>query len=309
MLPTNRAIIPTTKQLLYINETVVKPSQKRLECVENGKVPLVTLLIRIPQRLHRVEYAQIHIPSRNDTLQHALTRQIPAPVVRQVLPFRILSITHHAARREVAHRIVALVLVHVVLLDVLLHVLHQHALHVLGREFHAALHVSSPPLPHLAVESDSLAPRQNADERKLLLAALASNPNRIHRSKQNLIVLSLRLTPLSRTHILHWHERRRQLQLAPSLALYISSAHFHAQTVAQVPAWNVVQGCHQTSQRRQQLVANVPVHVRLQSSARRLDFRHGEGAVAQGVGAKRMRRVRADADDVANEVAGVESRN
>jgi len=84
-LSTNRPIIPTTKQLLYIDVIVVKSLQKRLEGIEDRKVPLVALLIRIAQRLHGIENAHVHILSRNDSLQHALTRQITAPIVREIL--------------------------------------------------------------------------------------------------------------------------------------------------------------------------------------------------------------------------------
>lgn len=280
-------IIPTTKQLLYINVIVIQPSQKRLQRIENGKVRLVALPIRIPQRLHRIDEAHVHVLSRNHALQYALTRQVATPIIRQILPLKVLSDTNHATRGEVAHRVVALVLVHVVLLDVLLHVLHQHTFHVLRRECDAALRVSYARLAHLAAESHSLTPRKNADERELLLAALAPDPDRIHRCKQHVVVLSLLFIPPPHTHLLDRHEGRRQLQLAPSFALHEPAA-FHSQTVTQVATRNVVQRSHQTSQRRQQLVANVPVHVRLQSAARRLDFRHRERAVAQHVGAKRV---------------------
>ena len=84
-LSTNRPIIPTTKQLLYIDVIVVKSLQKRLESIEDRKVPFVALLIRIAQRLHGIENAHVHILSRNDSLQHALTRQITAPIVREIL--------------------------------------------------------------------------------------------------------------------------------------------------------------------------------------------------------------------------------
>ena len=84
-LSTNRPIIPTTKQLLYIDVIVVKSLQKRLEGIEDRKVPLVALPIRIAQRLHGIENAHVHILSRNDSLQHALTRQITAPIVREIL--------------------------------------------------------------------------------------------------------------------------------------------------------------------------------------------------------------------------------